>query len=58
MHEPPMIRILADDQQPQQATHVVTDSELRIAAYRQAMALYDSCVRHAAAAQLQKRRQR
>jgi hypothetical protein len=47
MGRTPTIRSISGNKQQQQLRGVITDVDLRTAAYRQAMALYDSCVRHA-----------
>jgi hypothetical protein len=54
MNQPPVTRNPAANQRKRSPALVVTDSELSRAAYRQAMALYDRCVRHAAILRLRK----
>lgn len=54
MNEPPKHGNLAVSERRQLLARTITDSDLRAAAYRQAMALYDSCVRLAATGRSQR----
>jgi hypothetical protein len=54
MGKAPMTGNISRNKPHQQLRGVITDVDLRTAAYRQAMALYDSCVRHALPVKSQK----
>jgi hypothetical protein len=54
MGKAPMTGNISRNKPHQQLRGMITDVDLRTAAYRQAMALYDSCVRHALPVKSQK----